>query len=485
MTSSILIFFVLVLLALFAGFLLGRWLLKNEKLNQNIEQQQMQQHLLESALVAAKEGELKEAKLQIGTWQKEAKDQQEIFSKKEMVWQERLVVLEKERATLERDLAHAKETSQKAMAEEQQKALERDRVMRLEFEKLAQKIFEEKQHSLQQVGQKGLEQVLDPFKTRLQELQKKIEETYEKEGREVFSLRKEIQNMMDMGRKMEEETKNLTQALKGDVKMQGNWGEFVLEKILESSGLRAGEEYITQGSGMGLKGEEGNILRPDVIINLPDGKNLIIDSKVSLVAYDRLISAEDESEKDKAKKEFLTSVKNHIDMLASKNYQDISGLKTPDFVFMFAPIEGALSLILSGQKDLFNYGWDKKVIIVGPTTLLATLRTVATLWKQERQHRNALQIAEVGGRLYDKFATFVDDLDKMGDNIKKLHDAHEKTVSTLKTGRGNVLAQVDKLRVLGVKATKKLKDVDPDSSSEDIFLEEPNKVDVNNRENHT
>jgi DNA recombination protein RmuC len=271
------------------------------------------------------------------------------------------------------------------------------------------------------------------------EFQKKVEETYEKEGREVFSLKQEIHRMMDMGKKMEEETKNLTSALKGDVKAQGNWGELVLEKILQHSGLRVGEEYILQGTGLNLKSDEGRSLRPDVIINLPDDKNIVIDSKVSLVAYDRLISATNDDEKEKAKREFLLSIKAHIDGLASKNYQAIDGLKTPDFVLMFAPIEGALSLIFTGEKDLFTYGWDKKIILVGPTTLLATLRTIAAIWKQERQHKNSLLIAEAGGKLYDKFVALYEDLEKMGDQIGKLHTSHEGMMGRIRNGRGNLM----------------------------------------------
>ncbi len=363
-------------------------------------------------------------------------------------FQQNLLEVEKIRTGLEHDLKNLQDSQG-----------EKDKLSHLQFEQLAQKIFEEKQKSFQESSTKGLQVLLDPFKERLVELQKKVEDTYEKEGREVFSLRQEILRMMEMGRKMEAETKNLTMALKGDVKAQGNWGELVLEKILESSGLRAGEEFITQAQGMNLKSEDGRVLRPDVIIKLPEGKTLIIDSKVSLVAYDRLIGATSEDERMKYKRDFLFSVKSHVDILSSKNYQAIEGLTTPDFVLMFAPIEGALSMILEGEKDLFTYGWDRKVILVGPTTLLATLRTVSAIWKQERQHKNALQIAEVGGRLYDKFATFVDDFDKMGKHIKDLQIQHDTVTGKLKTGRGNLMVSAEKLRELGVKSTKVLRDV--------------------------
>ncbi|MBI2520415.1 MAG: DNA recombination protein RmuC [Bdellovibrio sp.] len=362
--------------------------------------------------------------------------------------QQKMLEVEKVRIGLEHDLKNIKESQG-----------EKERLSQLHFEQLAHKIFEDKQKSFQEMSTRGLQGLLNPFKDRLAELQKKVEETYEKEGREVFSLRQEILRMMEMGRKMENETKNLTMALKGDVKAQGNWGELVLEKILEHSGLRSGEEYIAQAEGMNLKSEDGRALRPDVIIKLPEGKNLVIDSKVSLVSYDRLIAATTEEERNKHKRDFLVSVKGHIEILAGKNYQAIEGLTTPDFVLMFAPIEGALSMILEGEKDLFTYGWDRKIILVGPTTLLATLRTVTAIWKQERQHKNALQIAEVGGRLYDKFASFVDDFDRMGKYIKDLQTQHDTVTGKLKHGRGNLMVSVEKLRELGVKSTKVLKDV--------------------------
>ncbi|OFZ17126.1 MAG: hypothetical protein A2X86_01350 [Bdellovibrionales bacterium GWA2_49_15] len=367
--------------------------------------------------------------------------------------QQKMLDVERIRIGLEHDLKNLRDSHG-----------EKERVSQLQFEQLAQKIFEDKQKTFQEISTQGLQGLLNPFKDRLQELQKKVEETYEKEGREVFSLRQEILRMMEMGRKMEAETKNLTMALKGDVKAQGNWGELVLEKILEHSGLRAGEEFITQAQGMNLKSEDGRVLRPDVIIKLPEGKNLIIDSKVSLVSYDRLIGASTEEDRSKHKRDFLVSVKAHIEILSSKNYQAIEGLTTPDFVLLFAPIEGALSMILEGEKDLFTYGWDRKIILVGPTTLLATLRTVTAIWKQERQHKNALLIAEAGGRLYDKFASFVDDFDKMGKHIKDLQTQHDNVTGKLKTGRGNLMVSVEKLRELGVKSTKVLKDV----SSEEL-----------------
>ena len=382
--------------------------------------------------------------------------------KEKLEWQQKMLEVEKIRTGLEHDLKNLTVSQ----GEKEEKEREKNRLIYLQFEQLAQKILDEKQKSFYEMSSRGIQGMLDPFKDRLSELQKKVEDTYEKEGREVFSLRQEILRMMEMGRKMENETKNLTMALKGDVKAQGNWGELVLEKILEHSGLRAGEEFITQAEWMNLKDEDGRILRPDVIIKLPEGKNLVIDSKVSLVAYDRLIASTGEEDRSKHKRDFLVSVKAHIEILASKNYQAIEGLTTPDFVLMFAPIEGALSMILEGEKDLFTYGWDRKIILVGPTTLLATLRTVTAIWKQERQHKNALLIAEAGGRLYDKFASFVDDFDRMGKHIKDLQIQHDTVTGKLKTGRGNLMISVEKLRDLGVKATKVLKDVSPEESSE-------------------
>jgi DNA recombination protein RmuC len=308
--------------------------------------------------------------------------------------------------------------------------------------------------SLQQVSEKNMAQILTPLKERISEFQKKVEETYHSESRERFALKSEIEKIVKANEKMTFETQSLTRALKGDVKVQGNWGEMVLERILEASGLRAGEEYVTQGEGMKLKDEFGRDQRPDVIVRLPEGKHLIVDSKVSLVHYERILSESESAKVDEAKELFLASVKAHIDGLSKKRYQDLEGLGSPDFVMLFVPIEGAFSMAIQGDGALFSRAWDQGVIVVSPTTLLATLRTIASVWKQERQTRNALEIARVGGALYEKFAGFVDDLKLIDVKLGDAKDAYEKAMNKLSTGKGNLVSRVEHLKKLGAKTSK-------------------------------
>jgi DNA recombination protein RmuC len=325
-----------------------------------------------------------------------------------------------------------------------------------QFENLANQIFEQKSKTFRENSEKNLSALINPLKEKITDFQKKVEETYSKESRDRFALQKEIEKIVQSSQQMTQETQNLTQALRGDVKAQGNWGEIVLERILEASGLRAGEEYTVQGKEMGLVDAEGKKSRPDVIVNLPEQKHIIIDSKVSLTHYERYISESNEEIKGTHLRDFLNSFYSHIDNLGSKSYQDLYKLETPDFVLMFVPIEGAFSLAIQSDPKIFTYAWDQMIVIVSPTTLLASLRTVSSLWKQERQNQNALEIARQGGLLYEKFIGFLGDLEKVGDYLNRSQNVYSDAMNKLKDGRGNILSKVENLKKLGAKTSKSL-----------------------------
>jgi len=282
---------------------------------------------------------------------------------------------------------------------------------------------------------------------------KQVEEKYIKEVKERSALMTEVKTLSELNQQMREDAQSLTKALKGDSKAQGNWGELILEKILESSGLNKGEEYETEDY---YTNQEGGGSRLDVIIKLPDDKQIIIDSKVSITAYTNYVNTEDDDEKVIQTKAHLASVKNHIDLLSKKDYSQIPGLNTPDFVLMFMPSEPSFSFTLQNDSNIYNYAWDKKIVVVSPTTLLATLKTVASVWKQERQTKNALEIARQSGALYDKFVGFLGDLEKIDKGIKTSQEAYNGAVNKLKTGSGNLIGRAEKIRILGAKTSKQI-----------------------------
>ncbi len=324
--------------------------------------------------------------------------------------------------------------------------------LKLELKTLSQEIFEEKSKRFREDSIRGMELLLNPFKEKMTDFQKKVEEMHLTDTKDRIKLHTEIERIVLTGQRMTTETENLTRALRSDVKMQGNWGEMILQKILEASGLRNGEEFTLQAKEMQLKDEEGKTQQPDVIINLPDNKHLIVDSKVSLVAYERFVN--DHQEEDLS--HFLDSLYAHIKGLSSKNYQRLDKIQSPDYVMLFIPIEGAFMLAMQKDRDIFNHAWEKNIMLVGPSTLLATLRTVASLWKQERQTKNALEIAKQAGLLYDKFAGVAEDLDHMQGQIKKVGESFDDLRGRLLTGKGSVASRMENLRELGAKATKTL-----------------------------
>lgn len=322
-----------------------------------------------------------------------------------------------------------------------------------QFKSLASDILEEKSKRFAEQNQASLGQLLDPLKTRLQEFQGRVELFYDTEGKERSALAQQVSHLMQLNKTLSDDAKNLTQALKGSAKSQGNWGELILERVLEASGLRKGVEYDVQESH---SREDGSRAQPDVVIHLPQDRHLVVDAKVSLVAYEEHTSADDEALRMAALRRHTDSVRAHIRGLSEKNYQALYGLKSLDFVLMFVPIEPAFSLSVSQDNQLFMDAWNKNVLLVSPSTLLFVVRTVAHLWHQEAQSRNAQEIAKRGADLYDRLCAFVADLERVGERLRMAQDAYSDALAKLSTNKGNVIRQAQMLKELGVKPTKSL-----------------------------
>jgi DNA recombination protein RmuC len=325
--------------------------------------------------------------------------------------------------------------------------------LQLQFENLANRIFEEKSEKFKKDSHDGLSQLLAPLRERLQEFHKKVDDAFGQQAKEQFSLKKEIENIVLANQKITQQTENLTRALKGDVKAQGNWGEIILEKILEDSGLAKGVNYIVQGTDLNLRHVDGNtVLRPDVVVLLPEGKHLVVDAKVSLTSYERYCADADEAHL----KDYLASIRAHVNGLEQRRYQDSEGLGSPDFVLMFMPVEGAYSLAMQRDPELHAHAWNKKIVIVCPSTLMVTLKTIASVWRIELQNRHALEIARQGGNLYDKVAGFVEDMQSLGKRIGAAQETWDEAFRKLSTGTGNIIKRTEDLKALGVKAAKKM-----------------------------
>lgn len=329
-------------------------------------------------------------------------------------------------------------------------------IFKQQFELLAHQIFDEKSRRLEENTSKNLSQILDPLKERIKDFEKKVEDTYSLERSERGVLKGELNKLLELNQLMSKEAQTLSRALKGDVKTQGNWGEMILENILERSGLRSGEEYITQGSDLGLKSDDGGRLLPDIVVKLPGGKHLIVDSKVSLKAYEAASATDNEDERAKLAKLHVQSIEAHMQGLSNKKYHLAEGLSSPDFVIMFMPLEPAFALAFREKPEIFQNAWEKNIAIVSPTTLLTTLRTVASLWKQEKQQKNAYEIARRGGLLYEKFASLLGDLKILGDRMDSSQKAYSDVIKKIQDGRGNLISQVEELKELGAKTDKQL-----------------------------
>lgn len=360
--------------------------------------------------------------------------------------------LETVRVTLrERDVTLANE---RRATTEKLELLERNRdALKQEFENLANRIFDQKSERFSQQTRTSLDTMLNPFRDQLQDFRKRVEDVYTTETRDRQALRSEIKSLQELNRQITEEAANLTRALKGDKKIQGNWGELILERVLEKSGLRKGVEYDTQGS---YRDSDRQLLRPDVVVHLPDQRNLVIDSKVSLLAYQEWVTAEDDTARDRHLKSHVDAVRQHIRALSEKDYSQLDGLHSPDFVFLFMPIEPAFVAAFQCDENLFAEAFEKKIIVVTPTTLLATLRTIENIWRYERQSQNARLIADRAGAVYDKLRVFVDAMEKIGSQLQTVQTTYDGAMNSLTRGRGNLISQASKFVELGVRVKKEL-----------------------------
>jgi DNA recombination protein RmuC len=336
--------------------------------------------------------------------------------------------------------------------------------LRTAFKNLANEILEEKTLKFTEQNKIKLDELLKPLGEKIKDFEKKVEETYDKESKQRFSLEKEIKNLADLNQQISKEANNLTNALKGQSKTRGNWGEIILESILEKSGLVKDREYFIQSS---FTNEHGKRFQPDVIVVYPGERNLIIDSKVSLNAYERFTSAETKDEQDSALKEHLLSIRNHIQELNSKNYQDIYQLKGLDFVMMFMPVEPAYFIAMQNDPDLWNYAYEHRILLISPTNLIAALKMIANLWRVEYQNKFAQDIADQSGALFDKFADFVKDLMDIGDKIDATKRVYDASMNKLTTGKGNLIRRAEKIKALGAKTGKEIPKSLLDKADED------------------
>lgn len=395
-----------------------------------------------------------------------------------LIAKEKLVILDERNQlceALQEQLtqAHILTAQLQARLEEQQKhgseklklLQDAEAQLKLQFESLANQIFETKSKQFKEQNNQSLNEIVSPLKDQLGDFKKRIEHVYEHETRDRVTLREEISQLRQDTQKMNQEALNLTRALKGDNKTQGNWGEMILEKVLEESGLRKGIEYDPQGA---FRDEDNSLFKPDVIIRLPGDKDVVVDSKVSLVAYERYCSTEDDGERIKALKEHSLAVRQHIKGLSEKDYSSLKGLRSLDFVLLFIPIESAFMAAFQADEKVFADAFEHKIVVVTPTTLLATLRTIENIWRYERRNENARIIADKAGALYDKIRGFVEDLDKLGTQLSTVNKTYEGVMNKLTLGQGNLIRQASSFVELGVKVKKTI----PKKISEQATLED-------------
>ncbi len=366
-------------------------------------------------------------------------------------------------ATKDEELLHlskslsSREAELKALQEKlqsQQKDLEQlQEKFRLEFKNLANEILEEKTGKFTKQNKDNLDTILKPLQEKIREFEKKVEEAYHNESKERFSLKEEVKRLAELNQQVSQETNNLTRALKGESKTQGNWGELILESILEKSGLVKDREYFVQAS---YKDDEGNRLQPDVVISYPGNRHVIIDSKVSLTAYERYVNAPTDEERERALKEHLQSVRNHIKNLSDKNYQDLYDLPSLDFVMLFMAVEPSYMIAIQHDPELWNYAYDKRILLISPTHLIAALKMIVSLWRQEYQSRNVEEIARQSGALYDKFAGLLEDLQEIGSRLESTRKSYDKAMNKISTGKGNLLRRVEQIKQMGAETKKNI-----------------------------
>lgn len=321
-----------------------------------------------------------------------------------------------------------------------------------EFENLANEILKQNTREFTESNKKQIGEMLIPLKDKIEGFEKRVNEVYVTESNSRSELMGQVKSLMELNKKISEEASNLTNALKGDTKKQGAWGEFILEKILENSGLEKGLEYETQVSNR----TDDGVFRPDVIVNLPDEKYVVIDSKVSLVAFDAYANTEDLEQRGRFLQQHIGSIRQHVKSLSGKNYQHKTQGQSLDFVLMFVPIEAGFSEALRNDRDLYSYAWDNRIVIVSPTTLLATLRTIASVWKQEKQNRNVMEIARLAGGMYDKFCGFIEDMQKIDRSLKQSQSAYDDALNKLSSGKDNLLRKAERVKALGAKTSRDL-----------------------------
>ena len=387
-----------------------------------------------------------------------------------------------QKATLESELIASKnklEDVLKLHEQQKQETQQAKDAMRNEFKVLAQSILEEKSKQFKSTNSQELDKLLAPFKQKLEDFEKTVKDNHQEEVKSTTAMMEHIKALQQMNSNLTEQANGLVKALRGDNKTQGNWGEFVLEKALEMSGLTKDKEYSVQNSSTTSSGKR---LQPDVIIHLPENKKIIIDSKVSLVAWEAYMNADDDKEAQNNMKALVTSLQTHIKGLSDKDYTQLYGVDTPEFVLLFIPVEAAFMEVTKYDQELYEYAFSRRIILVSTSTLLATLKTIAMAWRQEKQAKNVIEIAEAGGRLYDKFVGLINDIEKLGSQFTTAQNTYNDTMTKLK-GRGGLLMQVERLKTLGSKTKKSL---DPDllaeASLDDIIEED---IDLSLNENNS
>lgn len=416
------------ILCLAIGFFLGGYILR---LKFRVEQ----------SAIEAREGQLEKNLQQIGNELLSAReDRRQLHLEKEQLGQQ---LIRKEAEV---------EKLQEKQIEQKKEILKLQDTFTKEFENLANKILDEKSTKFTEQNQKNIRNILTPLHEKIQLFEKKVEETRKENYGIHQALKEQLMTLQNQNLKITREAENLTRALKGESKMQGNWGELVLERVLEKSGLEKDREYSVQQS---FRREDGSRSLPDVIIHLPNGNKMIVDSKVSLTHYERFVNAE-ETERDAFLKEHLNSLKRHVEQLSAKKYEDIYEMESPDFVLMFVPIETAFTIAINTEPGLYNKAFEHNIVIVTPSTLLATLRTIDSMWSNEKQRRNAIEIARQAGALYDKFEGLVTDLTQVGKRMDEAKNEYSGAMNKLVTGRGNIIGRIEKLKKMGAKTKKSL-----------------------------
>lgn len=440
--------------------------LERVRLGERLEQAQKELAALAGLRGAAEQLAAREAALRAGQEQIAL-----LREEKQALGQERVVLEQKLRAQAEQiaELTTRQSALREQLEAERKLLAEAEQKFGVHFENLAQKIFEEKSQKFSEQNKLGLDGVLSPLREQLKEFREKVDNAYGTEARERFALKEQLSRLESLNKQISDDALNLTRALKGDKKLQGNWGEVILTRVLEESGLRPGHEYETQVT---TRNEDGQRQIPDVIVRLPEGRDIIVDSKVSLVDYERYCSSEDTAEKERALKAHVQALRNHIRTLSDKGYENLPGIRTLDFVFIFMPVEAAFMLAVEHDPALFSEAFNKKIIIVSPTTLLATLRTIESIWRYERQNRNAEEIARQAGDLHDKFVGFIDTLKRIGELLGRSQQAYDDAFKQLSEGRGNLVSRTLRLQKLGAKTKKQLPDELVENGRDSLALEQ-------------